>query len=98
MSKIAFIGAKNYHRSFKLLGFECFESEEEKQAQDLIKQLKQNNFELIFVTDDLMEAGGMGVVVLPGLKQQAGRQKTSIKQQIEKALGGAISPSFLDSK
>lgn len=98
MSKIAFIGLKNYFRVFKLLGFECFESKEEKQTLDLIKKLKQEKFDLIFTTEDLISSGELGVVVLPGIRQGTERKITSIKKQVEKALGGAISPSFLDSK
>ncbi len=98
MSKIAFIGLKNYYNAFRLLGFECFESKKGKETEDLIKKLKQENFDLIFTTEDLISFSELGVVVLPGLKDRDGAEKTSIKRQVEKALGGAISPSFLDSE
>ncbi len=94
MKKIAFIGPKNYYRAFKLLGFDCFESEKGEEAEKLIKNLKEKEFDLIFTTEDLVSSGGLGVVVLPGLKE--GKEKTTLKKQIERALGGAVSTSFLD--
>ncbi len=96
MSKIAFIGPENYYRVFKLLGFNCFEAENEKETEKLIKKLQAENFDLIFTTEDLISSGGLGVVVLPGLKKT--HEKTALKKQVEKALGGAVSTSFLDSE
>ncbi len=96
MSKIAFIGPKNYYKMFSFLGFSCFESENEEETLKKIKELKNKEFDLIFTTEDLISSGDLGVVVLPGIKE--GQKKTTLKKQIEKALGGAISTSFLDSK
>lgn len=93
-SNIAFIGPKNYYRVFKLLGFNCFESKSEKETRELIKEMKKTH-DLIFTTEDLISSGGLGVVVLPGLKESDDR--TALKEQVEKALGGSVSASFLDS-
>lgn len=95
MSNIAYIGPTNYYRVFKLLGFDCFESESEQETKELIKELKESH-DLIFTTEDLISSGGLGVVVLPGLKE--GVERVALKKQVEKALGGAVSNSFLDSK
>ncbi|MGM0439165.1 MAG: hypothetical protein ACQEP3_01870 [Patescibacteria group bacterium] len=95
MSDIAYIGPTNYYRVFKLLGFDCFESKSEKETKELIKKLKSSH-DLIFTTEDLISSGGLGVVVLPGLKEN--KDKTALKKQVEKALGGAVSGSFLDSE
>ena len=95
MSNIAFIGPTSYYRVFKLLGFDCFESKNKKETEKLIEDLKKTH-DLIFTTEDLISSGGLGVVVLPGLKEA--REKTALKKQVEKALGGAVSGSFLDSE
>ncbi len=95
MSNIAFIGPTNYYRVFKLLGFDCFESKNKKETEELIEELKKS-YDLIFTTEDLISSGGLGVVVLPGLKKT--KEKTALKKQVEKALGGAVSGSFLDSE
>ncbi len=95
MSNIAFIGPTNYYRVFKLLGFDCFESKNKKETEELIEELKESH-DLIFTTEDLISSGGLGVVVLPGLKDA--QEKTALKKQVEKALGGAVSGSFLDSE
>ena len=95
MSNIAFIGPTNYYRVFKLLGFDCFESKNKEETEDLIEELR-DSYDLIFTTEDLISSGGLGVVVLPGLKEA--QEKTALKKQVEKALGGAVSGSFLDSE
>ncbi len=98
MSKIAFIGPKNYYRVFRFLGFSCFESKKEEETKNLIKKLKEDSFDLIFTTEDLISSGDLGVVVLPGIKEMSQEgKKSSLKEQVEKALGGAVSTSFLDS-
>ena len=95
MSNIAFIGPTNYYRVFKLLGFDCFESKSEKETEKLIEELQETH-DLIFTTEDLISSGGLGVVVLPGLKENT--EKAALNKQVEKALGGAVSGSFLDSE
>lgn len=96
MKKVAFIGPKNYYRAFKFLGFDCFESETEEETKELINKLKKEDYGLIFTTEDLISSGGLGVVVLPGIKSET--EDKDLKNQIERALGGAVSGSFLDSK
>ncbi len=96
MKKVAFIGLKSYYQVFSLLGFSCFEAENEQETRELIDKLQKEDFDLILTTEDLISSGGLGVVVLPGLKEK--KTKTALKEQVEKALGGAVSTSFLDSK
>ncbi len=95
MSKIAFIGPKSYFRTMRLIGFDCRKAENEKEALEIIEKLKNDGYGLIFTTEDLISSGGLGVVVLPGLKK--GKERVALKKQVEKALGGAVSASFLDS-
>jgi vacuolar-type H+-ATPase subunit F/Vma7 len=87
MNKIAFIGPKSYYRAFKFLGFNCFESETEEETKKLIKELKEE-YDLIFTTEDLISSGGLGVVVLPGIKKKSKRE--GLQKQVERALGDAV--------
>ncbi len=95
MSKIAFIGPKSYYRAFSSLGFHCFSADDEKEAKELMDRLMNEDFRLIFTTEDLISSGGLGIIVLPGLKK--GKKRTTLKEQMERALGGAVSTTFLES-
>ncbi len=96
MSKAAFIAPKAYCRSFRLLGFHCYEANKEEEAQELIKKLKEEGYVLIMTTEDLVSDAGYQAVVLPGIKKGDGKE--ALNKQIEKALGGAVSASFLDAE
>lgn len=86
--KIAFVGPREYHRSFQLLGFEGFAAQSKKGALDLIRKLKTQNFGLIFTSQDVLDEESPGVIILPGLVK---KQKVDyLKNIIKKAIGKEI--------
>lgn len=96
MSKAAFIAPEAYYESFRIMGFSCYKAKDSEEATKLIKKLKKEGFHLIFTTEDLLSDGGYDAVVLPGIKKRDGKE--ALTKQIEKALGGSFSASFLDAK
>ncbi len=96
MNKIAFIGPKSYYQSFRLMGCACFEAENGKEAKEIIKKIKEEGLSLIFTTEDILFQGEEGVVSLPGIKKKEGKE--ALEKQVERALGGAVSGQFLESK
>lgn len=86
--KIAFVGPREYHRSLELLGFESFAVKSKKEALDLIKKLKSQEFGLVFASQDVLDEECPGVVILPGLVK---KQKVDyLKNIIKKAIGKEI--------
>ncbi len=68
--KIAFIGPKQYSESMRLIGAETFEVNSEREALDLIKNLQNDDYKIIFASNDILEKDIEGVVVLPGIKKK----------------------------
>ncbi len=91
--KVAFVAPTVYCDSFRLLGFACYEANSEEEARKRISSLRDEGFDLIFTTEDLVADAGYEAVVLPGIKRSEGKE--ILEKQIEKALGGAVSASFL---
>ncbi len=86
--KVAFIAPEQYVESLSLLGFEVFSADTEKKAEEKIKELKGDDFGLIFVSGDIYFKETPGVVVLPGIVK---KPKTGFLQEIVKdALGKEI--------
>ena len=92
--RIAFIGPKEYCNAMRFVGFECFGAFDEGQALGLIKKLKNENYVLIFVSQDIApkDVGFDRVVVLPGMVKSSDPEY--LKQEITKAIGGEINLSL----
>lgn len=86
--RIAFIGPREYNLSLSFLGIECFGTKDKEELLTLIKKLKEDNFNLIFTTQDLLEDDIPGVVVLPGLVKKI--DQNYLKKEITKAIGSEI--------
>jgi len=92
--KIAFVGPGEYCQAMRFAGFECFAVLSQKETQDLIKKLEQEDYALIFVSQDVAP-GAIGldrVVSLPGIVKTS--DPHYLKQEIIKAIGGEINLSL----
>ncbi len=88
--RIAFVGPKEYVEAMNFAGFQCFGVLDKEEAQAKIKQLEEENYALIFVSQDVCpEDIGLGrVVALPGVAQA--EDENYLKKEIIKAIGGEI--------
>jgi vacuolar-type H+-ATPase subunit F/Vma7 len=88
--KIAFIGFPEYTNVMRFFGFDCFEANDIKEAEEKIKLLKEENYSLIFISQDVApdDVGLERVVVLPGITVSSDEQY--LKKEIVKAIGGEI--------
>ena len=91
--KIAFIGEKEYSQLMRFIGFDCFSVLNEQEAINLIEKLKQENYALILISQDIASKDvGLGnVVVVPGMVKKS--DKEEIKKEIIKAIGNEINLS-----
>ena len=88
--KIAFIGPREYASVMRFAGFHCFGVSDIQEAQEKIKKLEEEDYALIFISQDVSpENIGMDrVVILPGIAK--GGDKNYLKKEIIKAVGGEI--------
>ncbi len=88
--RIAFVGPKEYANVMRFAGFESFKALTKKEASDLIEELKEKDYALIFVSQDVApeKLGLDRVVSLPGAVETS--DKDYLKQEIIKAIGGEI--------
>ncbi len=88
--KIAFIAPKEYVNIMRFIGFHCFQSLNSEQSSQLIKQLQDEDYALIFISQDVCpdDIGLDRVVVLPGIIQAHDSQY--LKNEIKKAIGGEM--------
>lgn len=87
--KAAFLGPKGYNQIFSFLGFDCFAISNNKQAMEKIKELKENGFDLIFASKDVLEKEIEDVIILSGITKKA--EDSYIEKEIQKAIGSKIS-------
>jgi vacuolar-type H+-ATPase subunit F/Vma7 len=88
--RVAFVGVHEYANTMRFLGFECFGVNDTKEAEEKIKELEEENYSLIFVSQDVCpdDIGLDRVVVLPGIAKLSDDQY--LKKEITKAIGGEI--------
>jgi vacuolar-type H+-ATPase subunit F/Vma7 len=88
--KIAFIGFPEYASAMRFFGFECFGVNDIKEAEEKIKLLREENYSLIFISQDITpdDVGLDRVVVLPGIAKASDEQY--LKKEIAKAIGGDV--------
>ncbi len=86
--RIAFVGPKEYAGVMRFAGFECFGALSESNAKEIIEKLEEENYALIFVSQDVCPKGLTmdRIVVLPGIVKE--EDPDYLKKEITKALGG----------
>ncbi len=88
--RIAFIGFPEYVGAMRFFGFDCFGVNSTEEAGEKIKVLKEENYSLIFISQDIApdDVGLDSVVILPGIAKASDEQY--LKKEIAKAIGGEI--------
>lgn len=105
--KMAVIGDKDSIFAFKAVGVEVFGAETDAEAKTQIKKLAKENYKVIFITEDLAEkleeyldryrtAPYPAVIPIPRGGASTGYAMTSLKRDMEKAIGADI--LFKDNK
>lgn len=84
-SKIAYIGPKEYSMIFSFLGFYCFSVEKKEEFEDTLKNVKEEGFDLIFASQDIVSKETLDIVVLPGIVKK--EDKDYLKEEIKRAIG-----------
>lgn len=101
MYKIAIIGSKNIIQSFQLFGIEIFPINSEEEGRTAIKKISQENFAIVFVTEDWMEKldGDLtelkqktipAVIPLPTHLSKSDYGIKELKKTVERAVGSDI--------
>ncbi len=88
--RIAFIGPKEYAQAMRFMGFICFGVLDEKEAEEEIIRLIDEDYALIFVAQDVSsdKIRSERVVVVPGIAKK--EDKDFLSEEITKAVGGEI--------
>ncbi len=101
MKKIGIIGDKDSVLCFKAAGFVTFITEEEKEAEAIIKKASNDGFAVLFITEKMMslipetvekykEDPSLAIIPLPGKNGSTGLGMAAIKSSVEKAVGADI--------
>ncbi len=96
--KAGIIGEKKSVLAFQPLGVETFGVATKDDLTSVIETIKNNEFAVIFITEDVMEKYESiteplfknvlpAVLVIPGIKGGAKKGKESLKKIMERALG-----------
>lgn len=99
--KIAILGDADSILAFKSIGIECFEVYEVDKAKEIIRDLVQKRFAVIFIVEELMEKLESclaeykkrpypAIIPLPGVNGTNGYSMNGIKKDMEKAIGSDI--------
>lgn len=88
--RIAFIGFPEYSNAMNFFGFDCFGVNDINEAEEKIRLLKEEDYSLIFISQDVApdDVGLDRVVVLPGIAKASDEQY--LKKEIAKAIGGEV--------
>lgn len=101
MKKIGIIGDKDSVLCFKAAGFVTFITEDEKEAENILKKAVNDGFAVMFITEQLMstipeavekfkEDPALAIIPLPGKNGSTGLGMAAIKSSVEKAVGADI--------
>ena len=101
MKKIGIIGDKDSVLCFKAAGVVTFITEDEKEAEAIIKKASNDGFAVIFITEHIMslipetvekfkEDPNLAIIPLPGKNGSTGLGMAAIKSSVEKAVGADI--------
>ena len=99
--KIAIIGSKNIIQSFQLFGIEIFPINSVEEGREAIKKISQENFAILFVTEDWMEKLDEdllelkqktipAVIPLPTHLSKSDYGLKELKKTVERAVGSDI--------
>ena len=100
-SKIAVLGEKESVQGFKAVGFEVFEESDPQAAEELIHRLAEEQYGVIFITEQLMSrvlpavdryktAQIPAIIPIPGREGSLGLGIASVKKSVERAVGADI--------
>ncbi len=89
-NRVAFVGPEEYADMMRFMGFDCFGVLGKEQAAETINKLEEDNYALIFVSQDISpdNTGLERVVVLPGILNK--KDDKFLQEEIAKAVGGDI--------
>ena len=101
MYKIAAVGDKDSVAGFAAIGIEIFVETEQKSAARLIRRLAEEDYGVIFITeqlaslvqnetDKLAECVTPAVIPIPGCRGNSGMGMNNLKRFVEKAVGSDI--------
>ena len=101
MKKIGIIGDKDSVLCFKAAGFVTYITEDEKEAENILKKAVNDGFAVMFITEQLMskipetiekfkEDPALAIIPLPGKTGSLGLGMAAIKSSVEKAVGADI--------
>ena len=100
-NKIAVVGEKESVLGFKAVGFEVFEESDPQAAEGLIHRLAEEQYGVIFITEQLMSqvlpavdryktAQIPAIIPIPGREGSLGLGIASVKKSVERAVGADI--------
>lgn len=101
MYKIGVIGDKDSVLGFMAVGFKVFAADDVSQAAKLLKQLANEDFAVIYITENLAfrmeddiarykDKPIPAVIVIPGKDGTTGYGMTNLKKSVERAVGADI--------
>jgi vacuolar-type H+-ATPase subunit F/Vma7 len=101
MAKIAVIGDKEITLGFKAIGVTSFAFEDVKELPLILNEIKNNDYELIFVSEkaylslenelkEFEEAPVPAVIVIPSVSENLGVADNHINNIVQKAVGMKI--------
>ena len=101
MKKTGIIGDKDSILCFMAAGFDTFITEDEKEAERVIRSAVANDYAILFVTEELIEKmpgvtakykddPELAIIPLPGRGGSRGIGTAQIKSAVEKAVGADI--------
>ncbi|SDB28836.1 V-type ATP synthase subunit F [Eubacterium oxidoreducens] len=101
MYKIAVLGSYDSIYGFAALGLDTFPVEDAKEGAEKLKKLAENNFAVIYITeelakdlsheiDKLKERVLPAVILIPGISGNTGDGVQQVKDCVEKAVGSDI--------
>ena len=101
MYKIAVIGDFESVLGFKALGLDVFPTDDPGEASTLITKLKNEDYGIIYITEDLAQHVGEtiarykdnplpAIILIPGKSGSLGLGLAQIKDSIERAVGADI--------
>lgn len=101
MYKIGVVGDYDSICGFAALGFDIYNAETEEQAKDRVKSLAENDYGIIYVTEQYF--GGMSdeldfyrekqlpaIIAIPSVKGGSGAGRATLKRYVEQAVGSDI--------
>lgn len=101
MYKIAVLGDRDSVSGFASIGVEAFPVFDKKQAAKTLKNLAEDNYAIIFITESLAADIGSdiekyshsvtpAVILIPGVSGNTGEGMSAVSRRIEKAVGSQL--------